>query len=43
MSLQLIDPNYKQIYARAYTVPISVEQHSQQSKEIVTLVDIEVL
>jgi hypothetical protein len=38
ISLQLIDPNYKPIHARAYTVPRSVEQKLQQSKEIVRLV-----
>jgi hypothetical protein len=38
-----MDPNCKPIYAHAYTVPISVEQQSQQSKEIVRLVDIGVL
>jgi hypothetical protein len=39
-SLQLMDPNYKPIHARAYTVPRSVEQQLQQSKEIVRLVEI---
>jgi hypothetical protein len=29
ISLQLIDPNCKPIHARAYTVPISVEQQLQ--------------
>jgi hypothetical protein len=43
ISLQLMDPNCKPIYARAYTVPRSVEQQLQQSKEIVRLVDIGVL
>jgi hypothetical protein len=38
-----MDPNCKPIHARAYTVPISVEQQLQQSKEIVRLVDIGVL
>jgi hypothetical protein len=42
-SLQLMDHNCKQIHARAYTVPRSVEQQLQQSKEIVRLVDIGVL
>jgi hypothetical protein len=42
-TLQLMDPNCKPIHARAYTVPRSVEQKLQQSKEIVRLVDIEVL
>jgi hypothetical protein len=40
ISLQLMDPNCKPIHARAYTVPRSVEQQSQQNKEIVRLVDI---
>jgi hypothetical protein len=40
ISLQLMDPNCKPIHARAYTVPRSVEQQLQQSKEIVRLVDI---
>jgi hypothetical protein len=43
ISLQLMDPNCKPIHARAYTVPRSVEQQLQQSKEIVKLVDIGVL
>jgi hypothetical protein len=43
ISLQLVDPNCKPIHARAYTVPRSVEQQLQQSKEIVRLVDIGVL
>jgi hypothetical protein len=38
ISLQLMDPNCKAIHAHAYTVPRSVEQQSQQSKEIVRLV-----
>jgi hypothetical protein len=33
--LQLMDPNYKPIHARVYTVPRPVEQQLQQSKEIV--------
>jgi hypothetical protein len=41
ISLQLTDPNFKPIHARAYTVPRSVEQ--QLRKEIVRLVDIGVL
>jgi hypothetical protein len=41
--LQLMDPNCKPIHARTYTVPRSVEQPLQQSKEIVRLVDIGVL
>jgi hypothetical protein len=43
ISLQLMDPNCKPIHARAYTVPRSVEQQLQQSKEIIRLVDIGVL
>jgi hypothetical protein len=43
ISLQLIDPNCKSIHEGAYTVPISVKQQLQQSKEIVRLVDIGVL
>jgi hypothetical protein len=43
ISLQLMDPNCKPIHARAYTVPRSVEQQLQQSKEIVRFVDIGVL
>jgi hypothetical protein len=38
-----MDPNCKPIHARAYTVPRSVEQPLQQSKEIVRLVDIGVV
>jgi hypothetical protein len=38
-----MDPNFKLIHARAYTVHRSVEQQFQQSKEIVRLVDIGVL
>jgi hypothetical protein len=38
-----MDCNCKPIHARAYTVPSSVEQPLQQRKEIVRLVDIEVL
>jgi hypothetical protein len=38
-----MDPNCKPIYVHAYTVPRSVEQYLQQSKEIVRLVDIGVL
>jgi hypothetical protein len=38
-----MDPNFKPIHARAYTVPRSVEQQLQQNKEIVRLVDIGVL
>jgi hypothetical protein len=43
ISLQLMDTNYKQVHARAYTVPRSVEQQFQQRKEIVRLVGIGVL
>jgi hypothetical protein len=43
ISLQLMDPDCKPIHARSYTVPRSVEQQLQQSKEIVRLVDIGVL
>jgi hypothetical protein len=43
ISLQLMDPNCKSVHARAYTVPRSVEQQLQQSKENVRLVDIGVL
>jgi hypothetical protein len=38
-----MDPNCKTVHARAYTVPRSVEQQLQHSKEIVILVDIDVL
>jgi hypothetical protein len=38
-----MDPNCKPIHTRAYTVPRSVEQKLQQSKEIVRLVDIGIL
>jgi hypothetical protein len=38
-----MDPNCKPIHARAYTVPRSVEQQLQQSKEIVRLVEIGLL
>jgi hypothetical protein len=43
ISLQLMDPNCKPIYACAYTVPRSVEQQLRYSKKIVRLVDIGVL
>jgi hypothetical protein len=43
ISLQLMDPNCKPIHARACTVPRSVEQQLQHSKEIVRFVDIGVL
>jgi hypothetical protein len=38
-----MDPNCKPIHVHAYTVPRSVEQQLQQSKEIVRLGDIGVL
>jgi hypothetical protein len=38
-----MDPNFKPIHARSYTVPRSVEQKLQQSKEIVRLMEIGVL
>jgi hypothetical protein len=38
-----MDPNCKPVHVHAYTVPTSVEQQLQQSKEIVRLVDIGVL
>jgi hypothetical protein len=40
ISLQLMDPNCKPIYACTYNIPRSVEQQLKQSKEIVRLVDI---
>jgi hypothetical protein len=45
ISLQLMDCNCKPIHVHvcAYTVPRSVEQQLQHSKEIVRLVDIGVL
>jgi hypothetical protein len=43
ISLQLMDPDCKPIHARAYMGPRSVEQQLQQSKEILRLVEIEVL
>jgi hypothetical protein len=36
--LQLMDPNFKPIHVCAYTVPRSVDQQLQHSKEIVRLV-----
>jgi hypothetical protein len=39
ITLQLMDPNCKPVHAHAYTVPRSVEQQLQQSKEIVILVE----
>jgi hypothetical protein len=38
ISIQLMDPNCKPRHARAYTVPRSLEQQLQQSKDIVRLV-----
>jgi hypothetical protein len=38
-----MNPNYKPVHARAYTVPTLEEQQLHQSKEIVRLVDIGVL
>jgi hypothetical protein len=38
-----MDPSCKPINERAYTIPRSVEQQLQQSKDIVRLVDIGVL
>jgi hypothetical protein len=38
-----MDPNFESVHACAYTVPRSLEQQLQQSKEIITLVDIGVL
>jgi hypothetical protein len=35
-----MDPNCKSIHARAYTIPRSVEQQLEQSKEIVRLMGI---
>jgi hypothetical protein len=43
ISLQLMDPNCKPIHELAYTVPRSVVQQLQYSKEIVGLMDIGVL
>jgi hypothetical protein len=43
INLQLIGSNCKPLHKHAYTVPISVEQKLQERKEIVRLVDIEVL
>jgi hypothetical protein len=43
ISLQLMDPNCKPIHARAYTVPRSLEQQLQQSKEIIRLWTLEFL
>jgi hypothetical protein len=39
----MMDPDRNPVYVRAYTVPRSVEQQLQQSKEIVRLVYIGVL
>jgi hypothetical protein len=41
--LQLMDCNCKAVHAHSYTVPRSVKQKLQQSKEIVRLVNIGVL
>jgi hypothetical protein len=38
-----MDPKFKPIHARVYTVSRTVEQQLQQSKNIVRLVDIGVL
>jgi hypothetical protein len=35
-----MDPNCKPVHAYVYTIPRSVEQQLQQSKEIVIMVDI---
>jgi hypothetical protein len=43
ITIQLVDLNCKPTHALAYTVPRSVEQQSQQRKEIVRLVGIGVL
>jgi hypothetical protein len=43
ISIHLMDPNYKPVHVRAYTVPRSVEQQLQQRKEIVRSVDIGIL
>jgi hypothetical protein len=43
ISLQLMNPNYKPIHARAYTAPRSMEQQLQQIKQIERLVEIGVL
>jgi hypothetical protein len=43
ISLQLMVPNCKPIHVHVRTVPRSVEQQLQQSKEIVRLVGIGVL
>jgi hypothetical protein len=40
ISLQMMDPNCKPIHACEYTVPRSVEKQLQQSKGIITLVNI---
>jgi hypothetical protein len=39
----MMDPDFKPVPVRVYTVPRSVEQQLQPSKEIVRLVDIKVL
>jgi hypothetical protein len=43
ISLQLMDPNCNLFHANYYSVPRSVEQQLQQSKEFVRLMDIGVL
>jgi hypothetical protein len=43
ISLQLMNTNCEPIHARDYTVPRSMEQQLQKSKEFVRLVDIRVL
>jgi hypothetical protein len=43
ISLQLMDHNCKPVHACTYTVPRSVQQQLQQSKEIVRLMDIGIL
>jgi hypothetical protein len=40
ISIQLVDPNYKEVHAHACTVPTLEEQQLKQSKEIVRFVDI---
>jgi hypothetical protein len=40
INLQMMIPNCKPVHERSFTVPRSVEQQLQQSKEIVRLVDI---
>jgi hypothetical protein len=40
ISLQLMHPNFKPVHVRTCTVPRSLGQQLQQSKEIESLVDI---